>query len=146
MAKNYFCETYKGTGKFKIQKTSDYPFKINEVRILTKDGVIPVNEINVYKTALKIYVKNNDDNVNTKHKLRKKSNFINGYRYYPDINLCSNQTFVIRSKNRLKRPYHITISGYENISTDDVNANLQINGTNVSVNNPVNTSDVHFKP
>ena len=116
MAKNYFCDTYKGTGKFKIQKTSDYPFKINEVRILTKNGVIPVNEINVYKTALKIYVKNNDDNVNTKHKLRKKSNFINGYRYYPDINLCSNQTFVVRSKNRLKRPYHITISGYEMVN------------------------------
>jgi hypothetical protein len=116
MAKSYFCETYKGTGKFKIQKTSDYPFKINEVRILTKDGVIPVNEINVYKTALKIYVKNNDDSINTKHKLRKKSNFINRYRYYPDINLCSNQTFVVRSKNRLKRPYHITISGYEMVN------------------------------
>lgn len=116
MAKRYFCRTYKGNRKFKIETTSNYPFKIDEVRILTKPGQVPITLRNVYKTLLRIYVKNNNDSVNEKHKLRRKSTFINNYRYYPDIHLRHNQTFVIRSKNRLKRPYHITISGYEMVN------------------------------
>ena len=116
MAKRYFCINRKGTGKFRIEKTSDYPFKIDEIRILTKSGVVEPDIINVYKTALKIFVKNNNDDTNKIHKYRKKSTFINNYRDYPGLNLCSNQTFVIKSKNRLKRPWNITISGYEMIS------------------------------
>ena len=115
MAKSYFCDTHRGVGTINIEKTSEYPFKINEVRILTKDGDVNVNLINAYKTALKIYVKNNNDSTNEKHNLRRKSTFIDNYRYYPNVNLCSNQTFIVKSSNKLNRPYNITISGYEDL-------------------------------
>lgn len=111
----HFCEKYEGTGNFKITKTSNYPFMISEVKILTSDGDIEVDEINVYKTALRIYIKNNDP-INKKHRLRKISNFINNYRYHPNIHLSSDETFVIKSSNILDRPYYITVSGYEAVS------------------------------
>lgn len=116
MAKRYFCINRKDNKAFIIEKTSNYPFKITEVRILTKKGSIPVTPINVYKTRLRIYVRNNNDRINRKHKLRKKSMFINNYRYYPNIYLCRNQTFVIDSGNKLKRPYNISIYGYEMVN------------------------------
>jgi hypothetical protein len=136
MSKDYFCNTYRGTGAIKINKSSQYPLNIKEVRILTKDGSVDVNETNIYKTKLKIYIDNGKGNKRTK--LKDKSMFIDNYIYHPDVDLNSNQKFVIKSKNIFKRPWNITVSGYEML---EPLSQYEYNGETINVNDAnVNTS------
>lgn len=142
MAEINYCNTWTGNKKFQIEQISDYPFKVNEIKINTFGGTNSNNLIK--RSLLEIYIQNADGTrILSKNITMLATNFV----WEINKELCSNQKLVIKSSNKIRRNYTISVSGCELIpdSESNFNANLQINDIDVSEDNPVNVIEKRFK-